>query len=204
DPYSLCHALFVETVIRSWRRELGSRPAAAAEAIALSDTQGWPFYLGLARAYRAAALGASGASPSAVAEVSAGMTLVEARAQSASPLPLLNALLAEVQLVVGDPKGGLGAVERGLAASARTGHAYWDAELHRLKGEVLLQSQAENQAEAERLFRRALEIARAQEAKCLELRTAMSLARLLRARGCIVEAREVLAPVYTSFTEGFD
>src|SRR5205823_4546722 len=77
DPYTLCHALFVETLIRSWRRELGSQPAAAAEAIALSDTQGFPFYLGLARAYRAAALGASGASPSAVAEVSAGMTLVE-------------------------------------------------------------------------------------------------------------------------------
>jgi predicted ATPase len=78
------------------------------------------------------------------------------------------------------------------------------ARLHHLKGELLLATDPANSAEAEALFRRALDIARAQEAKSLELRAATSLARLWQRQRKRAEARALLAPVYAWFTEGFD
>jgi len=85
-----------------------------------------------------------------------------------------------------------------------TGECRWDAELHRLKGELLLARPAEHHAEAETYFHQALDVARRQEAKSLELRAAMSLARLWQQQGQRAEARELLAPIYGWFTEGFD
>jgi len=76
--------------------------------------------------------------------------------------------------------------------------------LHRLKGELLLAIPHGSGAETEALFRRALEIARAQEAKSFELRAATSLARLWQRQRKLAEARALLAPVYAWFTEGFD
>src|SRR5262249_33991296 len=105
---------------------------------------------------------------------------------------------------VGQPAEALRLVERGLALSRQTGQPYWDAELQRLRGELLLHSDAESAANVEPLFRRALDIARQQEAKSFELRAATSLARLLRDQGRVAEARALLAPIYGWFTEGFD
>ena len=76
--------------------------------------------------------------------------------------------------------------------------------MYRLKGALLLQQNSANQAEAETCFYHALEIARNQQAKSFELRTATSLARLWQRQGKRAEARELLAPVYGWFTEGFD
>jgi predicted ATPase len=81
---------------------------------------------------------------------------------------------------------------------------YWEAEVCRLRGVVLLQQPGTSQAEAETWFQRALDVARRQEAKSLELRAAMSLARLWQQQGKRAEALELLAPVYGWFTEGFD
>jgi predicted ATPase len=77
------------------------------------------------------------------------------------------------------------------------------ADLHRLEGELLLIRASDNQAEAEACFRRALEVARAQSAKALELRASTSLARLWAEQGRRAEAHDLLAPVYGWFTEGF-
>ena len=83
-----------------------------------------------------------------------------------------------------------------------TGERYVEAEIHRLKGNLLL---AENgSAEAEACYVRALQVARAQEARSLELRATTSLARLRGEQGRSAEARDLLAPVYRWFTEGFD
>ena len=119
-----------------------------------------------------------------------------------------------------------GAVAARLAVAAQTGQPLFDAELHRLQGECLLahegktekhplssaegakvktqKSKGKSVSEAEDCFRRALEIARAQEAKAFELRAATSLARLWRELGKRVAARDLLAPLYAWFTEGFD
>ncbi len=81
---------------------------------------------------------------------------------------------------------------------------FWEAELHRLKGELLLQQSPDNRPEAETCFNQALSIARNQQAKSWELRAATSLARLWQSQGRRQDAYDVLAPVYEWFTEGFD
>ena len=81
---------------------------------------------------------------------------------------------------------------------------YFDAEIHRLKGELLLRHDASNVAEARRCFERAIEISRDQSAKSWELRATTSLARLLASQGHRDEARTILADIYNWFTEGFD
>jgi predicted ATPase len=86
----------------------------------------------------------------------------------------------------------------------RTGGRFYEAELYRLRGELLLAPSIDNQAEAETCFHQALDIARRQQAKSLELRAATSLSRLWQQQGKGAAARELLAPIYNWFTEGFD
>ena len=81
---------------------------------------------------------------------------------------------------------------------------WWEAEICRLRGVLLLRQPGSPQAEAEAWLQRALDVARYQETKALELRAAMSLARLWQQQGKRVEACELLAPIYGWFTEGFD
>ena len=101
-----------------------------------------------------------------------------------------------------------GLPEEGLRALAEaqtiSGSRYYDAELYRVKGELLLSESADNHSEAETFFRQALDIARGQQAKWWELRAAMSLARLWQHQGKRQEACGLLAPVYGWFTEGFE
>src|SRR3989449_5817887 len=98
----------------------------------------------------------------------------------------------------------LGAVTEAFEVMRTTGQRMYEAELHRLKGELLLQVADGNAAEAEACFREALVIASRQQAKSLELRAAVSAARLWERQGKKNEARDVLAPIYDWFTEGFD
>ena len=99
-------------------------------------------------------------------------------------------------------------VTEALARAGRTGVGYYEAELHRIKGELLLQfgvqSLGSRVQEAEACFQKALEVARSQSAKSLELRAAMSLSRLWQRQGKKEEARQLLGEIYGWFTEGFD
>jgi predicted ATPase len=81
---------------------------------------------------------------------------------------------------------------------------WWEAEIHRLRGVVLSQQSGTPQEEAQACFQQALDVARRQEAKSLELRTSMSLARLWQRQGKRADAHALLAPIYGWFTEGFD
>src|SRR5262249_6829107 len=81
---------------------------------------------------------------------------------------------------------------------------FWEAEVHRLRGVLLLRQPGAPPAEAETCFQQALNVARRQEAKSLELRAARSLAHLWQQQGKRQEARDLLAPIYGWFTEGFD
>jgi predicted ATPase len=112
-------------------------------------------------------------------------------------------MLAEVHRSLGQPEAGLTALSEALALVETTGERYYEAELHRLKGELLLQHAAPEVSHAETCFQQALDIARRQQAKSLELRAAMSLGRLWQ-QGKRQEARTLLAEVYHWFTEGFD
>ena len=118
--------------------------------------------------------------------------------------PTLTPLLAEAYTKVGQPEEGLSLMAEALAVANDKGECRWDAELYRLKGEILLVHSAEHHAAAETCFRQALAVARRQQAKSWELRAAMSLARLWQGQGKHAEAQQVLAPIYDWFTEGFD
>jgi predicted ATPase len=98
----------------------------------------------------------------------------------------------------------LGLVAEAHDRADRTGERWYQAELHRLRGELLLIQAPADEAEAERCFRSAIDDARSTKAKSLELRAVMSLARLLDKQGKRDDARAMLAEVYNWFTEGFD
>ena len=114
------------------------------------------------------------------------------------------ALLAEAYGTTGQPEAGLTVLSEALTFVDTTGERCYEPEIHRLKGTLLLQQSSDNHIEAHACFQQALEIARAQQAKSLELRAATSLARLWQQQGKRQEAYDLLAPVYHWFTEGFD
>ncbi len=100
---------------------------------------------------------------------------------------------------------GLELVTEALTLTQRDDERWWEAELHRVKGELLLTNSPNTSGEAtEACFNQALDIARIQSARSLELRAATSLARLWQEQGKLKEARDLLAPIYDWFTEGFD
>ncbi len=118
------------------------------------------------------------------------------------------ALLAEAAGKAGYAEEGLHAVAEATSIMDRTGERQNAAELYRLQGDLLLQSHGQSREsrenEGEECFGKALEIARQQSAKSFEKRAATSLARLWQQQGKTAEARDLLAPVYLWFTEGFD
>jgi predicted ATPase len=113
-------------------------------------------------------------------------------------------ILAEAYGSVGEPGEGLSVLTEAAAFMEQTGEGLWAAEIHRLNGELLLQRSSERRGQAEASFRKALNTARHQESRSLELRAAASLARLWADQGKRVEAYGLLAPIYDWFTEGFD
>src|SRR5262245_27998186 len=117
-------------------------------------------------------------------------------------VPYLCTLLAEVSAHLGHTEDGLQALAEAHTLVEQHGERWWEAEVCRLRGVLLLRQPGTSQAEA--WFQRALDVARRQEAKSLELRAAMSLSRLWHQHGKRAEARELLAPIYSWFTEGFD
>jgi len=119
------------------------------------------------------------------------------------------ALLAEAQASAGQAEEGLSVLAEALAQVEKTGERYYEAEIHRLKGELLLMQGHEAEAEAsfhqaESCFQHAIEVARRQQAKSWELRATVSLCRLWQKQGKVDEARQMLAEIYGWFTEGFD
>jgi len=119
-------------------------------------------------------------------------------------LPHLMTALIEAYKKIEQPEEGLTILAEAQALVEDTGERYYEAELQRLKGELMLAQSPEDAAEAEACLQKALEIARGQQAKSLELRTAMSLARLWQAQSKEGDAHQLLNDVFTWFTEGFD
>jgi adenylate cyclase len=118
--------------------------------------------------------------------------------------PFLLSLLANADARVGRPALGLGVLDEALALVEEMDERWWEAELHRLKGQLLLSLTVDNVAAAEACYKQAISVARDQGAKSLELRAVTSLARLWHSQGNVEPARKLLAPIYGWFTEGFD
>jgi class 3 adenylate cyclase/predicted ATPase len=150
---------------------------------------------------RGMALLGQGAIDEAIARIREGVTKWT-RLGHTDFLPYGLAFLAEGLARHGDRTAALAALREGLDTAGATGEHFWDAELHRLTGSVLL---AENKLdEGQASLQQAIRIARAQQAKSLELRAARDLAWLWGEQGRRAEARDLLTPIYGWFTEGFD
>jgi class 3 adenylate cyclase/predicted ATPase len=202
-PFSLIHVLYLPLVLAFFQRDVTSVQERVEEIIALAAEHGFPFWAALGMLDRGWVLARSGAPDEGIAAMRQAIATIEALGfdlgQTCSMFELADAFL-----YLGRADDGLIAVETGLAAAARTGERYLEAELHRMKGELLLLLSAGNETEAEGCFRQALEVARRQQAKSWELPAAISLARLWRRQGKRQEARALLASCYGWFTEGFD
>src|SRR5262249_19320419 len=118
--------------------------------------------------------------------------------------PYLCTILADIAAHLGHTADGLQALAEAQTLVEQHEERWWEAEIHRLRGVLLLQQPGTPPAEAEACFQQALDVALRQEAKSLELRAALSLARLWQQQGKRTEAYALLAPLYEWFTEGFD
>jgi predicted ATPase len=171
--------------------------------IALADEQGFAALRILGSCWRGWALAQAGQSEEGVAQLREGMAAWQVLGGGFLRSIFLG-LLAEVYGRTGQGEKGLGVLAEALTLVDTAGERWYEAELHRLKGALWLSQSAEKSAAAEACFQHAMTIAQSQGAKAWELRTATSLARLWQQQGKRQEARELLAPIYDWFTEGFD
>jgi predicted ATPase len=175
----------------------------AEATVALATEQGFPFWAAAGTILRGWALAMQGQGEEGLSQVRQGIAAYRA---TEAPLlvPYYYTLLADVSAHLGHPEDGLQALVEAHTLVEQHEERYWEAEVCRLRGVLLLRQPGTSPAEAETWLQRALDVARRQEAKSLELRAAVSLSRLWQQQGKRAEARALLAPVYGWFTEGFD
>ena len=207
--FTLAHALLYASSLHSSLGEVQLAQEAVKGLIEISADQGFAFLLAQGTIWQGYLLAAQGQGEEGIAQIRQGLTAFRATGAGIA-LPVYLSFLATAHTVVEQVEEGLSVVAEALEVVQRTGERQNEALLYRLKGDLILQKaeanlQASNlQAEAEACFQKALDVARHQSAKSLELGAAMSLARLWQEQGKTVEARNLLAPVYNWFTEGFD
>src|SRR5262249_33035409 len=202
-PFSLCLALLLAAMFHAFRREVRAVQERAEAAISLAMEQGFPYWMAVGALMRGWALAQQGQAQEGIAQINQGLRAFRTTGAEANRSSCL-ALLAEVYGTTEHPEAGLTVLAEALTLVNTTGERWYESELYRLKGTLLLQQSSDNQAKAESCFHKALEIAQNQQAKSFELRTATSLARLWQSQGKRQEAHDLLAPVYNWFTEGFD
>jgi predicted ATPase len=202
-PFSLCFALGETARFHQCRREVSAVQEHAEATIRVAKEQGFPLWIsfgallsGWGRAYQ-------GQAQEGIEQITQG--LIAYRATGAVVFqPYFLALLAEAHSMRGQPEAGLTVLTEALALVDTTGERWYESEIYRLQGELLLQQSSDNPTAAESCFQQAINIAQNQQAKSFELRAATSMARLWQSQGKRQEAHDLLAPVYSWFTEGFD
>jgi len=172
--------------------------------VELSKQQGFTFWLALGNIYQAWNLGMMGQVDRGIEGITKGLDDHLATGAKMSR-PAYLGMLADLYSIAGQADCGLEALANGLELIAKTGERLWESELLEAKGKLLLtQDAAGSKDEAEIQFLKAIDVAKDQKAKTLELKATTSLSRLWRNQGKNIEARELLAGIYGWFTEGFD
>jgi predicted ATPase len=198
--WTLCHAWYGD-----WASEgMESAPTmlqSAEKVLATSAEQGFPLWSPVGNIMRGWCLGAAGQAAEGIQLLLKGIADVSATGCNLV-VPFFLMVLAEVYAKAGQPEEGLNRLVEAARLVETTQERWAEAEMHRLRGTLLLS--ISDHAEAENSYRQALSVAQRQRAKFWELRAAMSMARLWRDQGKREEARELLAPVFAWFTEGFD
>jgi class 3 adenylate cyclase/tetratricopeptide (TPR) repeat protein len=203
DAYTIAFAHYVTCAVQLLRGEFQNSLAHADRSLALSKEHHIELYALYSQFGRGHALAKTGRKERAVAEIQEAIEEAH-RSNLGHMRGFLRGWLVTILVEIEDPETALSTVDDALKqVNDVTGRA-WEAELRRLRGDILLVVSANAVDEAERSYNDAIAIAQSQCARSLELRASISLARLLRSRGRNAEARERLALIYGWFTEGFD
>lgn len=215
-PFSQAFALRAASVLHLFRREGQIAQARAEAAIALSSEQGFIMWLAMANIPRGWTRVEQGEIEAGIIQMRENIAAYRAMGMELDT-PYILTLLAQAYGQSGQTSAALNLLAEALALAEKTVGHYWEAELHRLKGEMLLKAEGgtpkirgqvrKDESEAEACFWQAIEVARRQGGKSLELRAVMSLSRLWHSQGSqgkTEEARQILAAIYGWFTEGFE
>jgi predicted ATPase len=194
------HQQNVVDQLRGNRRTVEERTTGLME---LTRDQGFAHWHATATFLHGWSLAIDGALAAGLDEMRRGLAAKQATGAQLK-VPYYLGLMAGVLGGADNGSEALSLLDEALTRVNRTGERWFEAELHRRKGEVVLCLNKADRAEAERCFRKATTVAQAQGAKLWELRAATSLARLWAEQGKRTQARDLLAPVYGWFTEGFD
>ncbi|HEY0320583.1 MAG TPA: AAA family ATPase [Pyrinomonadaceae bacterium] len=222
EPLSLAHALLFAAILHQLRREEHLAQEHADAAFAVSSEHGLAMYQGMATVMRGWVLVKQGRHEEAIEQMRQGLAALQATGTELLR-PHFLGLLAEALGKNDQAEEGLSLLKEALAVAHRSGERYYEAELYRIKGEVLLMQATDRGvkraarggkevveaeptagAQAEACFNQSIKIAQKQKAKSWELRALMSLARLYQNWGEEEEASGFLTEIYDSFTEGFD
>ncbi|HEV7129486.1 MAG TPA: AAA family ATPase [Ktedonobacterales bacterium] len=201
-PFSLAYVLFWDAVLHHQRRDVHATRAQAEAAIALSQEHRLGIWQAMGTVLRGWAVAEQGSREAGVDLMLEGMAAHQA-AGATYMRPYFLSLVAGQCGHLGKIEQGLALLSEALAAVDSTGERWYEADLYRQKGELLLLGGDDDDA-AESAFLHAVAVARSQGAKTSELRAAASLARLWRRRDMRAEAHRMLAEIYSWFAEGYD
>jgi predicted ATPase len=215
QPYTLAYALGFSSWIHHFSQEQAVAQEQAEEVIAIATKQGLTLWLVWGTMIQGWALAEQGQGEAGIAQIRQGLATIQATGAERFFRTYFLALLGQAYQTVGEPRAGLAVLAEALAEVEQTEERFWEAEIYRLTGELLLTvegvGRSHTTAEAiqgtespEGCFLTAIAIARRQEGKSLELRATVSLARLWQQQGKSDAARHMLADIYGWFTEGFD
>jgi predicted ATPase len=190
-------------MVHTFRGERDLAQEKAEGAIALGREHGLPHWMMFGTIVRGWARAMQGEFEDGIAQIQQGLA-TQAAVGAGIARPCFLIMLAEAHGAAGQVEAGMGVLADAQALVECTGERYQEAEIHRLRGELLLKRSASDASPAEAAFLEALAVARRRAARSWELRTATSLARLWRQQGKRGAARDLLAPIHGWFTEGLD
>jgi adenylate cyclase len=202
-PHSLALVLHFAAWVHRLTGQVPAMQELVTELVVLATQEGFAYWAAQATMWRGWMLTAQGQHAEGIAQILQGLTARHATGASLYQASHL-ALLAEAYREAGQVEEGLRMMAEALARADTTGEQLCEAELHRLKGEMLLQRVSPDAPQAERCFQQARAIARRRQAKSSELRAVVSLSRLWHRQGKFPAAHKMLAEVYGWFPEGLD
>jgi tetratricopeptide (TPR) repeat protein len=201
DPVDLARALVYDAIRHALLRDSGSTLERADEALSIATEHALPVYQTRASFWRGWAMAAAGQSEDGISEMRRCLAVLTS---GGALVPLFAAMLAASYGKSDYTEEGLAAVDEALRRLEHSGERMAEAELHRIRGELLMMRDPPDDRQAERSFRTAIEIARRHKARWWGLRATVSFSRLLKRLGKTEKARTALTEIYNWFTEGFD
>jgi predicted ATPase len=197
------YALAITSMTHLFLGNYAAANAQADELVAVAEEKGAPLWKAFGRIFQGEVFALTGKTSDAVHQLTSG--IIAYRSTGATwCLPTWLSYLAKAYADLRQFDDAWRCIGEAIVTVERTKERWWEAEVNRIAGEIALKTPEPDAAKAEAYFERALTVARSQQAKSWELRAATSMARLWRDQGKSRQARELLAPVYGWFTEGFD